>query len=92
MHDQNDVGIMGSLPAQVDKILLASWKYKLVTPQDQLLAEILKVLPDDSCCFIDENIKLALAGVVRQHYRSHPNALSMQAQGNVIPATINNHS
>ena len=92
VHDQNDVGIMGSLPAQVDKTLLASWKDKLVAPQDQLLAEILKVLPDGSCCFIDENIKLALAGVVRQHYREHPKALSMQAQGNVIPATVNNHS
>jgi coproporphyrinogen III oxidase len=91
VHDQNDVGIMGSLPAQIDKTLLASWKEKLVAPQDQLLAEILKVLPDDSPCVIDENIKLALASVVRQHYKSNPKALALQAQGNVIPATVDNH-
>lgn len=92
VHDQNDVGIMGSLPVQIDKALLASWKEKLAKPQDELLAEILKVLPDDSRCFIDNNIKLALADVVRQHYRAYPKALSMQAQGNVIPATVDNHS
>ena len=91
VHDQNDVGIMGSLPAQIDKTLLASWKEKLVAPQDQLLAEILKVLPDDSPCVVDEKVKLALASVVRQHYKANPKALALQAQGNVIPATVDNH-
>ena len=91
VHDQNDVGIMGSLPAQIDKILLAGWREKLVAPQDQLLAEILKVLPDDLPCVVDEKVKLALASVVRLHYKSNPKALALQAQGNVIPATVDNH-
>ena len=91
VHDQNDVGIMGSLPAQIDRKLLASWQDKLAQPQDLLLAEILKVLPASSPCAVDEKIKTALANAVRLHYRSHPKALSMQAQGNSIPPTVDNH-
>ncbi|MFW5443291.1 MAG: coproporphyrinogen III oxidase [Methylococcaceae bacterium] len=91
VHDQNDVGIMGSLPAKIDKKLLSSWKEKLVAPQDQLLEAILTVLPDEQNCFIDETVKLALANVVRHHYRSNPKALAMQAQGNIIPPTVDNH-
>ncbi len=92
VHDQNDLGIMGSLPAQIDKTLLACWQEKLSTPQDHLLAAILQALPDKSPCLIADKVKLALATVVRQHYRKYPKALSMQAQGNSIPATVENHT
>ncbi len=91
VHDQNDVGIMGSLPAHINKVLLASWKEKLILPQSQLLANILEVLPGQVPCPIDDKIKSTIANVVRQHYKSNPKALTMQAQGNVIPATVNNH-
>jgi coproporphyrinogen III oxidase len=91
VHDQNDVGIMGSLPAQIDKTLLASWQDKLASPQDQLLTEILNVLPDASPCPIDKSTKLALANAVRLHYKLNPKALAMQAQGNSIPPTVENH-
>jgi coproporphyrinogen III oxidase len=91
VHNQNDLGIMGSLPANIDKQLLASWQEKLVSPQDQLLSAIIQVLPEQSPCAITEPIKLALAEVVRQHYNQYPQALSMQAQGNVVPPTVENH-
>lgn len=91
VHDQNDVGIMGSLPAQIDSVLLASWQDKLATPQNLLVAEIVNVLPDTSPCYIDENVKKALANVVRRHYQSNPKALATQAQGNSIPPTVDNH-
>ncbi len=91
VHDQNDVGIMGSLPAQIDKALLATWKSRLVSPQDELLQAILDVLPDMDPCPIDDNTKLGLAKVVRHHYTVNPKALAMQAQGNIIPATVANH-
>lgn len=80
VHNQNDLGIMGSLPAQIDKTLLAGWKEKLITPQDQLLTAILKVLPNELPCRINEKTKLTLANAVRQHYKSNPKALTMQAQ------------
>ncbi len=91
VHNQNDVGIMGSLPANIDKALLSCWKEKLAAPQDQLLEGILQVLPDQQPCLIDEQVKLALADVVRQHYKSNPKALTLQAQGNIIPPTVDNH-
>ncbi len=92
VHNQNDLGIMGSLPAYIDKTLLASWQEKLASPQDQLLSAIIQVLPNQSPCAINDEIKLALANAVRQHYNRNPKALSMQAQGNVIPPTVENHS
>lgn len=91
VHDQNDLGIMGSLPAHIDKQLLASWQEKMTAPQDQLLSAILQVLSDESPCAINDGIKLALAAVVRQHYTRNPHALTMQAQGHVIPPTVENH-
>ena len=91
VHDQNDLGIMGSLPAIIDKTLLASWVEKLTVPQNQLLENILNVLPNDIPCVVDEKTKLELAEVVRNYYLLNPEALDMQAKGNVIPPTINNH-
>ena len=91
VHDQNDVGIMGSLPAIIDKALLSTWVSKLATPQNELLEAILNVLPDAKPCVVDEKTKLALADAVRQHYISNPKALGMQAQGNIIPPTVSNH-
>jgi len=37
VHDQNDLGIMGSLPARVDRDLLASWRAKVESPQGELV-------------------------------------------------------
>ncbi len=91
VHDQNDAGIMGSLPAIIDKALLLSWVSKLIAPQDQLLEAILNVLPDENPCIVSEEVKLALANAVRRHYKSNPKALCMQAKGNSIPATVINH-
>lgn len=91
VHNQNDLGIMGSLPAQIDKDLLISWKGKLPSPQDELLSAILNVIPNKKPCVIDEKIKVLLANVVRQHYKSNPKAISMQAQGNITPPTVDNH-
>lgn len=91
VHDQNDLGIMGSLPAQIDKTLLVGWVDKLVSPQDQLLKAIVAVLPDQVPCVINDEVKLQLATVVREHYKENPKAFSLQAQGNVIPETVGNH-
>jgi coproporphyrinogen III oxidase len=91
VHDQNDIGIMGSLPPRIDKVLLASWKSRMVTPQDRLLDGILSVLPPEEPCVIDDGIKQALAQVVREHYRRHPEALEHQASGLHIPPTMANH-
>jgi coproporphyrinogen III oxidase len=91
VHDENDIGIMGSLPPRVDRRLLASWMPRMPRPQDQLLAGILSVFPDDATCDIDDRRKGALAQVVRRHYQRFPQALKLQASGDAIPPARSNH-
>jgi coproporphyrinogen III oxidase len=92
VHDQNDVGIMGSLPAMVDPGLLSSWVERMTPPQDALLQGLIDVLPPQAPVEIDEATKQRLAEVVRAHYRAHPEAIDMQASGNITPPTVKNHS
>jgi coproporphyrinogen III oxidase len=91
VHNQNDVGILGSLPPRVDKNLLSSWRSRMTEPQDLLLDALLGALPNLGTCTIDEPIKQKLAEAVRTHYRKFPEALELQASGNSSPPTIDNH-
>lgn len=88
VHDQNDVGILGSLPSHVDRALLASWGARVPAPVAPLVQRILDALPTDT---VDDAAKRALAQTVREFYRAHPEALELQARGDVIPPTVANH-
>jgi coproporphyrinogen III oxidase len=90
VHDQNDVGIMGSLPNHINKELLASWIEKVQKPQNELIALLLNAIGDDGA--IDIPTKEKLAAAVRKHYKKHPEALKMQASGDTVPTTIANHA
>lgn len=91
VHGDNDVGILGSLPAAIDKALLRSWAPQAPGPQGQLVEALAAVLPDAHPCPIAEASKPALADTVRAHYRRHPDALALQARGDVVPPTVSNH-
>ena len=94
VHDQNDVGILGSLPSHVDRALLASWASRVPPPQDALVRALVDVIPaasDGRRSPIEATTKQALAAVVRQFYRAHPDAIALQAAGDVIPPTVDNH-
>ena len=91
VHDQNDVGIMGSIPSHINKPLLYSWLEKMPTPQDKLLLGILDALPEGEIVLVDEVVKKRLADAVRRHYKTYPEALSMQADSVVVPPTVDNH-
>ncbi len=91
VHDQNDVGVLGSLPARIDKNLLASWSSRVPAPQDRLVAKLLAALPNTGVCVIDEPVKRALAAALRDHYQRFPEALDLQASGDSTPPTIANH-
>ncbi len=91
VHNQNDVGIMGSLPAYVDRDLLQSWVDKMPAPQEKLLQGLIDALPNVSPALVDEAVKQKLAEVVRTHYQQHPEAIAMQASGHSIPPTVKNH-
>ncbi len=92
VHNQNDVGILGSLPAQVNRDLLISWRSKMRTPQDLLLDGIVGCFPETTICTIDDETKQSLADAIRYHYQNNPAALDMQATGNSVPTTVDNHT
>jgi len=92
VHDQNDVGIMGSIPSHVNRELLASWKSRMPKPQDLLVEALLEALPNAMPTPVDVETKKKLASAVRTHYKKYPEALSMQASGEIIPPTVDNHS
>jgi len=89
IHNQNDVGIMGSLPTFVNKALLKSWQEKATKPQNELVSNLVEVIGNDGK--VDTLTKEKLAQVVREHYKKYPQALSMQASGNTVPSTVSNH-
>lgn len=92
VHGDNDVGILGSLPAAIDRELLASWADRAPAPQGELVAALVNALPPGSPCLVTDDLKPALAEAVRAHYRRHPQALSLQARGHIIPPTVSNHT
>ncbi len=91
IHDQNDVGIMGSIPSHINRELLASWQKRMPKPQDELVESLLQALPNEMPTPIEESTKKKLANAVRIHYKKYPEALSMQASGEIIPPTVENH-
>lgn len=93
VHDQNDVGIMGSLPSRVDPGLLASWAERTPAPQDALVRRLVEILQpaEDGSAPVDEAAKRRFTAAMREHYAAHPEGLSMQASGDIIPPTVENH-
>jgi len=91
VHDQNDVGILGSLPARIDAGLLATWADKVSAPQDELVRALVAAVPPGAPSDINDDVRADLAQVVREHYRAHPEALELQARGDVVPPTVDNH-
>lgn len=89
VHDQNDLGILGSLPARVDRDLLASWASAVPDVQRPLVQGLADALPGDGA--VEDPVKQRLAHVVRAFYRAHPEALALQASGDVVPPTVANH-
>ena len=83
------MGIMGSLPKFVNKKLLISWIENIEEIQKTLLENIIDSINDNGV--INTQTKEKLAQVVRNHYKSNPDALKYQASGTVIPNTVNNH-
>jgi coproporphyrinogen III oxidase len=92
VHDENDAGILGSLPSHVDKRLLASWMTKLPPLQADLLGMILTTLSEgDPIALVDDVVKVKIAKVTREFYKAHPEALELLARGDRLPPTQDNH-
>ena len=90
VHNENDLGIMASLPRYVDVELLKSFQEKMDPKQHPLLWAIVNVL-GKGVAHVDETKKLQLAEAIRTFYAEHPDALALQARGDIVPPTIANH-
>ena len=91
IHDDNDVGTLGSLPRFVDLNLLHSYVTQHPAPQDELVTKLFQAV-EAGGGEIGEEEKKALAQVIRGFYEEHPQAIDLQAKGQVIPDTVQNHS
>ena len=91
VHDENDLGILASLPSHVDKGLLTSWKKLHPAPQNELLSQILSCLADCEYCPVDDSSKLKITAVQREFYSKHPEAQNLLARGSIVPPTVSNH-
>ena len=91
VHGDNDVGILGSLPATVDRGLLATWADRVDPRQRPLVAALVAALPDAHPSPVDIPAKRRLADAVRAFYQRNPAALDLQARGDVLPPTVDNH-
>jgi coproporphyrinogen III oxidase len=91
VHSQNDVGVLGSLPSHVSPPLLASWRTAVPEVQAPLVDALVRALPTGDRVRVDVQAKKRLAAVVRAHYAEHPEALALQARGDVVPPTVANH-
>lgn len=78
VHDQNDLGVLASLPAVVDVALLASWRKRVAPAVAPLVDALVAAIPDG---VVDAPAKLRLAAAVRTFYRAHPEARALQAPG-----------
>ena len=92
VHNQNDVGILGSLPQYIHRDLLESWKPKMPKEQQALLTDILQALPETTIVTINQEIKKSLSCALREYYKHSPEALAYQASGDTIPTTVDNHN
>lgn len=68
VHNQNDVGTLGSLPSHINRDLLEEWQSVSPEPINSLVSELLNVLPKQSICSITPDIKAKLAQAVRRFY------------------------
>ena len=91
VHDQNDEGIMGSLPAVIDRELLASWRSHMPEPQRPLLDTITGALPATPLCPIDKEVKVRLAQAIRTFYRDNLELQKYLARAAIKPPTTANH-
>lgn len=75
-HQQNDLGVMVSLPAHIDLSLLNLWQEKLPPAQKTLLAAIIQALPKQNPCPVSLQARQNFADIIRQHYAIHPTELA----------------
>jgi len=72
IHDQNDIGTLGSLPRFINRPLLKQWAEQTPAPRNKLMSALVSLLPESDRCEIDTHIKASIANALREHYKDYP--------------------
>jgi len=72
IHNQNDVGTLGSLPRFINRNLLSKWVEQTPAPTDKLVQALVALLPESEICEIDGALKMQIATTLRAHYKKYP--------------------
>lgn len=97
VHNQNDVGILGSLPQRVSRAILREWIPAQPELQGELLSRLIDALPQDhegdplEVATLTAEVRARLASAVRTYLRDYPEALKLQARGDILPPTVAHH-
>ena len=71
VHNQNDLGVFGSLPSKVNRALFHSWVEKTPAPYNELVEALTFVLKEsESYSKVEDEEKLGFAKVIRAFYGS----------------------
>jgi coproporphyrinogen III oxidase len=92
VHDENDLGILASLPSRIDIDLLNIWQQQMNGSHQILTQEIIRSLGGNGEIEINDLQKKNLALTLRMFYQKFPAAQELQAKGDVIPQTLKNHN
>jgi len=92
VHDENDLGILGSLPKTIDGYQFKLWVNVCQEAQQPLVQQISDILGTDDEQEVSDEKKLAIASVLRTFYRENPDAMKWLAAGSKAVPTVNNHT
>ena len=68
IHSQNDVGTLGSLPAYINRELLANWITQSDIAQQPLVQSLVNLFPEQKTVHVSPDIKAKIAEAIRAHY------------------------
>ena len=92
VHNENDVGIMGSLPQKISVSLLESWIDSMPKATKALVQKIIQCFPrNQDTVQLSNDLRVEIAETIRAFYKENPEAMNLLARGNVLPKSNTNH-
>ncbi len=79
VHNQNDLGVFGSLPSTINGQLFQSWIQNTPAPLDKFVTELANKIGDHLITTIGDQEKLAFAKIMRQFYAQYPELVKIKS-------------
>lgn len=83
VHNQNDLGILGSLPSKINGELLNDWIDKTPEPFNELTASLSNIVGQGKSVPIEDEQKLQIAQAMRAFYKKHRALGTFRNQGHL---------